>query len=396
MQFRFLTAGESHGKGLLVIAEGIPAGLPISEEYIAKHLYRRQQGFGRGKRQQIESDYAEIVSGVRHGLTMGGPIGMRIENRDYQNAGWDRRMSVEPVEDEVERLTAMRPGHADLAGSVKFGLDDVRPVLERASARETTARVAAAAIARRFLEEFGVTINSHTVAIGEVRANPREPIDWGVVESSAIRVADPSVEAAMMARVDAAREGLDTVGGIFEVRAAGVPIGLGSLIQWDRKLDGRVAQAVMSIQAVKGVEIGGGFTTAVLPGSQVQDVILPRDQWTGRPWQHASNRAGGMEAGVTNGEDVVVRGALKPISTLPRPLPTADLITAELTPAFYERADTCVVPSAGVIGEAMVMIVLADAALEKFGGDNIQETLRNFHAYQKTIGPRGDYPSEFG
>ena len=395
MQFRFLTAGESHGKGLLVIAEGIPAGLPISEEYIAKHLYRRQQGYGRGQRQQIESDYAEIVSGVRHGLTMGGPIGMRIENRDYQNAGWDRRMSVEPVEEEVERLTAMRPGHADLAGSVKFGLDDVRPVLERASARETTARVAAAAIARRFLEEFGVTINSHTVAIGEVRANPPEPIDWGIVESSAIRVADPSVEAAMMARVDAAREGLDTVGGIFEVRATGVPIGLGSLIQWDRKLDGRVAQAVMSIQAVKGVEIGGGFTTAVLPGSQVQDVILPRDQWTGRPWQHASNRAGGMEAGVTNGEDVVVRGALKPISTLPRPLPTADLITAELTPAFYERADTCVVPSAGVIGEAMVTIVLADAALEKFGGDNIKETLRNFHAYQKTIGPRGDYPSEF-
>jgi chorismate synthase len=389
MQFRFLTAGESHGKGLLVIVEGVPAGLALSEGYIAAQLHRRQQGYGRGKRQQIERDHAELVSGVRHGLTMGGPIGMRIENRDWQNANWQKRMAIEPVDDEVERLTAMRPGHADLAGAVKYGLDDVRPVLERASARETTARVAAASVARRFLQEFGVGVYSHTLAVGEVLASPPEQPDWQQVEQSPVRCADPDAEARMIARIDQAREGFDTVGGVFEVRATGVPIGLGSFVHWDRKLDGRLAQAVMSMQAVKGVEIGGGFSTAALPGSQVQDVILPREQWTDRPWRHASNRAGGLEGGVTNGEDVVVRGALKPISTLPRPLPTADLLTAELTPAFYERADVCVVPAAGVIGEAMVAIVLADAVLEKFGGDHVRESLRNFHAYMKTIGPRG-------
>ena len=391
MHLRFLTAGESHGKGLLVIIEGVPAGIELSEDYIAGHLKRRQAGYGRGQRQQIESDRAEIVSGVRHGLTMGGPIGLRIENRDYQNAGWSRRMAVEPIDEEVERLTAMRPGHADLAGAVKYGLDDVRPVLERASARETTARVAAAAIARRFLEELGVAVHSQTIAVGEVEAHPPEPPDWERVEASPVRCADPETEPLIIARIDAAREGLDTVGGVFEVRASGVPMGLGSFVQWDRKLDGRLAQAVMSMQAVKGVEIGGGFTTARLPGSQVQDVILPREEWSDRPWRHASNRAGGLEGGVTNGEDVIVRGALKPISTLPRPLPTADLITAELTPAFYERSDVCVVAAAGVIGEAMVALVLADAALEKFGGDHLKETLRNFHAFQKTIGPRGEW-----
>ncbi len=397
MHFRFLTAGESHGKGLLVIVEGVPAGLAISEDYIAGHLRRRQAGYGRGQRQQIETDRAEIVSGVRHGLTLGGPIGMRIENRDYQNAGWSKRMAVEPIDEAVERLTALRPGHADLAGAVKYGLDDVRPVLERASARETTARVAAAAVGRRFLEELGLTINSHTIAVGEIEARPPEPPDWAQVEASPVRCADASVEAQIMARIDAAREGLDTVGGIFEVRATGVPIGLGSFVQWDRKLDGRLAQAVMSMQAVKGVEIGGGFTAARLPGSEVQDVILPRAEWgPERPWRHASNRAGGLEGGVTNGEAVVIRGALKPISTLPRPLPTADLITAELTPAFYERADVCVVPAAGVIGEAMVALTLADAVLEKFGGDHLRETLRNFEAYRETIGPRGDQPSAFG
>ena len=390
MHFRFLTAGESHGKGLLVIVEGVPAGLPISEDYIAAHLHRRQQGYGRGKRQQIERDFAEIVSGVRHGLTMGGPIGMRIENRDWQNANWQVRMSVDPVEAEVERLTAMRPGHADLAGSVKYGLDDVRPVLERASARETTARVAASAIARRFLEEFGASIHSHVLSVGEVRANPPEQPDWELVEASPVRCADPEAEPKFTARIDAAREGYDTVGGVFEVRATRIPIGLGSFVQWDRKLDGRLAQAIMSMQAVKGVEVGGGFTTAALPGSAVQDVILPREQWNERPWVHASNRAGGLEGGVTNGEDVVVRGALKPISTLPRPLPTADLITAESTPAFYERADVCVVPAAGVIGEAMVALVLADAMLEKFGGDHLRESLRNYRAYMQTTGPRAD------
>jgi chorismate synthase len=389
-QFRFMTAGESHGKGLLVIVEGVPAGLPMSEDYIATQLGRRQRGYGRGKRQQIETDRAEIVSGVRHGLTMGGPIGLSIVNRDFVNQNWQVRMAVDPVEADVERLTSLRPGHADLAGAIKYGLDDVRPVLERASARETTARVAASAIARRLLEEIGVSVHGHVLQVGEVRANPPEQIDWDAVEASEMRCADPAIEAAFIARVDQAREQQDTVGGVFEVRATGVPIGLGSFVHWDRKLDGRIAQAVVSMQAVKGVEIGGGFTTASLPGSQVQDVILPREQWGERPWQHATNRAGGLEGGVTNGEDVIVRGALKPISTLPRPLPSADLDTAELKDAFYERSDVCVVPAAAVIGEAMVALVLADAMLEKFGGDNIKETLRNYKAYMQTIGPRGD------
>jgi len=385
-----MTAGESHGKGLLVIVEGVPAGLALSEDYIAAQLRRRQQGYGRGKRQQIEQDRAEIVSGVRHGYTMGGPIGLSIVNRDWQNQNWQVRMAVEPVDVEIERLTSLRPGHADLAGAIKYGLDDVRPVLERASARETTARVAASAVARRFLEEFGIAVHSHVLAVGEVRAQPAEPIDWELVEASPVRCADPDAEQRMIARIDAAREDLDTIGGVFEVRATGVPIGLGSFVHWDRKLDGRLAQAVMSMQAVKGVEIGGGFSTAALPGSQVQDVILPRQQWSDRPWRHATNRAGGLEGGVTNGEDVIVRGALKPISTLPRRLPSADLITAELKDAFYERADVCVVPAAGVIGEAMVALVLADAMLEKFGGDNLKETQRNYQAYMETIGPRGD------
>lgn len=391
MHFRFLTAGESHGKGLLIIVEGPPAGLALSEEYIAAHLRRRQGGYGRGKRQQIEQDFAEIISGVRHGETMGGPIGLKIENKDWNNANWVKRMAVAPVDEEIEKLTAMRAGHADLAGSIKYGLDDVRPVLERASARETAARVAAASVARRFLEEFGIRIFSQTLAVGEVEAPAVEAPDWDAVEASPVRCADPSTEKRMIERIDRAKQDLDTLGGIFEVRATGVPIGLGSFVQWDRKLDGRIAQAMMSMQAVKGVEIGTGFTTARLPGSQVQDVILPRSEWTDRPWRHASNRAGGLEGGVTNGEDIVIRGALKPISTLPRPLPTADLHTAELTPAFYERSDVCVVPAAGVIGEAMLALVLADAVLEKFGGDHMRETLGNFQSYQKTIGPRGDF-----
>jgi chorismate synthase len=256
--------------------------------------------------------------------------------------------------------------------------------------------VAVGAIGRRLLEEFGVRINSHVLSVGEVRANPPEPLDWDRVEASPVRCADPEAEARMIARIDEIQDELDTINGVFEVRAMGVPMGLGSHVQWDRKLDGRLAQAVMSMQAVKGVEIGGGFSTAALPGSQVHDVLLPRSEWGNeRPWQHASNRAGGVEGGITNGEDIIVRGALKPLSTMPRRLPTADLITGDVTLAFYERSDVCVVPAAGVIGEAMVAIVLAGAALEKFGGDNLRETVRNYEAYQKTIGPRGDYPSLF-
>jgi chorismate synthase len=319
---------------------------------------------------------------------MGSPVGLRIENKDWNNANWQKRMAVDPIEEEIDKLTQMRPGHADLAGSIKYGLDDVRPILERASARETAARVAAGAIGRRLLEEFGTALHSQVISIGEVGSAPSEPPDWEAVEASPVHCADSAAEQAMIARIDRAKEELDSLGGIFEVRASGVPIGLGSHVQWDRKLDGRLAQAILSIQAVKGVEIGAGFDNARSPGSKVQDVLLPREQWSDRPWVHASNRAGGLEGGITNGEDVVVRGALKPISTLPRPLATADLHTGDSTPAFYERADVCVVPAAGVIGEAMVALVLADAVLEKFGGDHIRETLRNFAAYQKTIGPR--------
>src|SRR4051812_10256469 len=248
-QFRFFTAGESHGKGLLVIIDGVPAGLPISEEFIAGHLKRRQAGYGRGKRQQIESDFAEIVSGVRHGLTMGSPIGLKIDNRDWFNANWQKRMAVAPVDEEIEKLTAMRPGHTDLAGAVKYGLDDVRPILERSSARETAARVAVGAVARRLLEEIGVQVNSYVRSVGEIDASVEGLPDWQAVEDSPVRCPDPAIGEKIMARIDYARESLDTVGGTFEVRASNVPIGLGSHVQWDRKLDGRLAQAIMSMQA---------------------------------------------------------------------------------------------------------------------------------------------------
>ena len=387
---RYLTAGESHGKGLTVIIEGLPAGLPLTEEYIARDLRRRQGGYGRGRRQKIERDRAEIRSGVRHGLTLGSPIALLIENKDWVN--WQDKMGVEEPESPVEKVTRLRPGHADLPGVVKYGFDDVRPILERASARETAARTAVGAVARRFLDEFGVAIHSHTLAIdGEEAVVEGEP-DWDQVESSPVRCADADAAKRMIAAIDAAREAGDSLGGIVEVRAANVPIGLGSHVHWDRKIDGRLAQAIMSLNAVKGVEIGIGFAGARLRGSEVHDVILPIDQWGGRPWRRATNRLGGTEGGMTNGEEVVVRIALKPIATLPRSLPSADLRTGEEIPAFYERSDVAVAPAAGVIGEALVAIVLADACLEKFGGDHIDETLRNYHAYLKTIGPRGGEP----
>jgi chorismate synthase len=271
---------------------------------------------------------------------------------------------------------------------MKYGFDDVRNVLERASARETAARVAVGAVCRRFLEEFGVDIHSHTVSIGDVNAASDGELDWSAVEESAVRSSEAQAEGRMVAAIDAAREAGDTLGGVFEMVATGVPIGLGSHVMWDRKLDGRLAQAVMSIHAVKGVEIGGGFAVAAGPGSEAHDVIVPEAQWDGRPWRRASNRAGGLEGGMTNGEPVVVRGALKPISTLSNPLPSADLHTGEEIQAHYERSDICTVPAAGVVGEAMVAIVLAGAMLEKFGGDSLAETMRAFEAYQKTIGPR--------
>jgi len=386
--FRWLTAGESHGKGLTAIVEGVPAGLSLSEDLIATDLTRRQGGYGRGKRQQIEQDHAEIMSGVRHGLSFGSPIALAMVNRDHQNANWQVRMATDPVDEIVERVTLLRPGHADLVGTQKYGLDDVRPILERSSARETAARVAVGAIARALIGELGVQVHSHTLSIGSVVATTPERIDWAAVDASVVRVADASSEQAMIDEIDKTREALDTLGGVFEVRASGVPIGLGSHVHWDRKLDGLLAQAVMSINAVKAVEIGDGFAGAHSPGSEVMDVILPVDAWERRPWERASNRAGGLEGGITNGEDVVVRGYLKPISTVPRRMPTADLLTGEETESFYERSDVCVVPAGGVVGEAMMAIVLADAIIEKFGGDHVEELRRNFEGFMATVGPR--------
>ena len=387
-EFRFFTAGESHGRGLTAIVEGVPGALPLTEDQIARDLARRQRGYGRGRRQQIEQDRARITSGVRHGKTIGSPIALWIENADHENANWQVRMAVEEVEAEVERVTLLRPGHADLAGTQKYGYDDVRPILERASARETAARVAVGAIARALLAEIGVEIHSRTVAVGEVRAEEPEPIDWEAVEASPVRVADRETEARMIAAIDATKEDLDTLGGVFEVRASGVPIGLGSHVQWDRRLDGRIAQAFMTIPAVKGTEIGDAFSNATRPGSQAHDEILPLARWERGPWDRASNRAGGLEGGITNGQEVVVRAALKPLSTVPRRMPTADLLSGEEATSFYERSDTCVVPAGGVIGEAVLAIVLARAALEKFGGDHIDELRRNWRSYLETVGPR--------
>ncbi len=385
MTLRFLTAGESHGKALTAVVEGIPAGLALSEEYVAGDLKRRQGGYGRGGRQKIESDRAEIVSGVRHGLTLGSPIALMITNRDWEN--WRDVMGVEAPETAVEKVTRLRPGHADLAGAMKYAADDVRNVLERASARETTARVAVGAVARRFLEEFGVAIHSHTVGIGAVEAAGVEEPDWQAVEESALRCADAEAGERMLAAIDAAREEGNSLGGVTEVHATGLPIGLGSHVHWDRRLTGLLAQAVMSIPSVKGVEIGDGFDGARMRGSESRDVILPKGEWAVRPWRRASNHAGGLEGGMTNGEPLVLRAALKPISTMARRLASADLSTGEATEAHYERSDVCIVPAAGVIAEAMVAIVLAAAMLEKFGGDHMSETLRNYRAYVETVGP---------
>jgi chorismate synthase len=389
---RFLTAGESHGKGLTVIVEGLPAGLPLTEQYMEGDLRRRQGGFGRSQRQQIEQDRAEITAGVRHGLTLGSPLALFVRNRDWQN--WAEVMQAEPFGGEVERVTRLRPGHADLAGAMKYGFDDARNVLERASARETAARVAAGAVCRRLLEEFGITVHSHTVSIGDVVASVDGEPDWASVEESSVRCGDLEASERMVRAIEAAREAGETLGGAFEMWATGVPIGLGSHVMWDRKLDGLLAQAVMSIHAVKGVEIGGGSALTSTPGSRAHDVILPPEEWEGRPWRRATNNAGGLEGGITNGEPVIVRGALKPISTLAKPLPSVDLLTAEEIQAHYERSDVCVVPAAGVVGESMVAIVLARAMLEKFGGDSLAETKRNCEAYVKTIGPRGPREEE--
>ena len=382
---RFLTAGESHGQGLVIIVEGVPAGLPLSEDYIGEQLARRQRGYGRGGRMLIEKDRALIHSGVRHSLTLGSPIGMTIENKDWVN--WQDSMSVGPTEAEVERVTRIRPGHADLPGTMKYGFDDVRNVLERASARETAARVAAGAVAVRLLEEFGIEMHSHVVAIGGEWARIEGSIDWNEVEESPVRCADAEASQRMITAIDNAKEAGDTVGGVVEVLATGVPIGLGSHVQWDRKIDGRIAQALMSINAVKAASIGEGWEGVNLRGSQVHDIIEPVTD-ASSPWHRSTNRSGGTEGGMTNGMPLVARFAIKPISTLVNPLPSVDLDTGELVQAHYERSDVCQVPPAGVIGEAVVALVLADAFMEKFGGDSVKETRRNLQSYLKTVGPR--------
>jgi chorismate synthase len=397
-RFRFLTAGESHGPTLGVIVEGAPAGLPLTADDLAIDLARRQRGYGRGARQTIEQDRAEISAGVRHGVTLGSPILLLVPNRDWAN--WTGVMAVEPLDPEAAAeldalaadgnkratpVTRVRPGHADLAGALKYGFSDVRNVLERASARETAARVAAGGVARAFLRELGIDVWSFTAEVGGVAVDPsRASRSRDEADASPLRCPDPEAEERMIARIDEARSNGDTVGGVFEVVVHGAPIGLGSYVQWDRRLDAALAAAVMSINIVKGVEIGLGFEQTRRFGSQVHDVIEGRGE-AGR-WIHRTNNAGGLTGGVTNGEPIVVRGAVKPISTLARPLPSADLLTGEaVDKAHYERSDISVVPAAGVVGEAMVMLTLADFVLEKFGGDSLSETRDNMDRYRERI-----------
>jgi len=380
--FRFFTAGESHGPGLTVIVEGVPAGLPLTEDFVNAHLSRRQRGYGRGGRMKIENDRARIRGGVRHGLTLGSPIAMWIENRDFAN--WRDAMAVGPVEAgaDLREETRVVPGHADFPGALKYLAHDLRSVLERASARETAARVAAGAVARCLLEQFGIAIRSRAVSIGTVEAPPQTEaeIDWAAVEDSDVRAADGDTERRFKQAIDNAKSNGTTVGGVFQVAAFGVPVGLGSHVHWDRKLDGWLAQAIMSINAVKGVEVGRGFANSRRPGREVQDAVMP-DPEDPRRFRRLSNEAGGIEGGMTNGEPVVVYAAVKPIATMEDPLPSVDINTGEAVDAPYHRSDTCQVPPACVVGEAMMATVLTRAFLEKFGGDHIDETRRNYEAY---------------
>ena len=380
---RFLTAGESHGERLTVIVDGVPAGLPLTAADLAPDLARRQGGHGRGGRMKIEKDAARIVSGVRGGKTLGSPITLDIQNKDWEN--WKAVMSVEADGLKRKPITRVRPGHADLAGMLKYGADDARDVLERASARETAARVAAGAVAKQLLGTFGIAVHSFTRAIGAIEAVAPARIEWKAVEASPVRCPDPKAGAAMVDAIDAAREAGDTLGGIFTVVAEGVLPGLGSYRQWDTRLDGLLAQAVMSIPACKGVALGAGFESPSLPGSRVHDVPVHA---AGRGFGHQTNRAGGLEGGISNGEPIVVHGLMKPISTLLKPMPSVDVESKRAVKAHYERSDICVVPAAGVVGEAMVALVLANALLEKFGGDSLPELTRNLKGYERQLARR--------
>ena len=380
---RYLTAGESHGPAISAILEGLPAGVPIEATEINRDLKRRQGGYGRGRRMQIETDTIEILGGVRHGKSMGGPISLVVENQDWKN--WTDVMAIEKVDGLVKRqVTRPRPGHADLAGGLKYDRRDLRDILERASARETTMRVAVGAVARSFLAEFDIQIISHVVRIGQVDAVVAELSNEQILEraeQSPVRCADKEAEPKMIGEIDRAKTLKDTIGGVFEVKVLNVPPGLGSHVQWDRKLDGRLAQAVMSIQAVKGVEIGLGFGVTQVLGSEVHDEIFYGD---GRVYRE-SNRAGGIEGGMSEGEELIIRGALKPIATLMRTIMSVDIESKEAFDSAKERSDVCTVPAAGVIGEAVVALVIANALQEKFGGDSLEDMKRNYHGYMDQL-----------
>ena len=379
---RWITAGESHGAGLTIIVDGVPAGLEIDGSVIDADLRRRQLGYGRGGRQKIERDGARITGGVRQGRSTGAPISLWIENRDAVN--WERVMSVAPVPEIPDAVTRLRPGHADLAGALKYGHEDVRDIIERASARETAARVAAGGIARTLLRVVGIDVLSETISIGDVTATPS--FDREAIEASEVRSSDRDASARMIAAIGAAREAGDTLGGVTVVRATGMILGLGTYAQWDRRLDGRIAQALASIPSAKGVEFADAFDAAGERGSAVHDPIERRGAGFGRP----RNRAGGLEGGVTNGEDIVARVAFKPISTLMKPLPSVDLRSGEPSPAHVERSDICIIPAAGVVAEAMLALVLADSVCAKFGEDNIADITSAIARYRERLKPIAD------
>jgi chorismate synthase len=381
--FRFLTAGESHGPCLTMIVEGLPAGLTVEKSIVNADLHRRQGGYGRGGRMKIEKDTIRFLSGVRHGKTLGSPITMQIENLDWAN--WQEQMSAEAVDTETGAVTRIRPGHADFTGAMKYGHTDIRNVIERSSSRETAARVAVGGLCRQLLATFGMSIHSHVLSIVEVgydlpRSMTRDAypdVMWGSVEASPVRCADEALTEKMIARILEAKQQGDTCGGVFEVVALDVPVGLGSFSQWDRRLSARLAMAMMSIPSAKALEIGAGFAASRTTGSHVHDVLRHSND----RWFHLTNNAGGIEGGVTNGEPLVARVAVKPIPTLAHPLPSVDLATGEnIDASRYERSDVCVVPAAGVVGEAMMAIVLVEACIEKFGGDSLDEMLRNYRS----------------
>ena len=384
MALRFTTAGDSHGPGLVAVLEGLPAGLFLTADDLDRDLARRQLGHGRGGRMKIERDRADVVSGLRHGRTLGSPVAVRIANRDHEN--WRERMSPWPVEEPVPEVRLPRPGHADLAGAQKFGVSDIRDVLERASARETAARVACGALAKAFLRELGVVVHSHVLRIGSVEAPAREDItaaDFDGLDESPVRCLDEEAGRAMVAEIDAARRANESLGGVYEVRGFGVVPGIGSHVAWDARLDGRIAQAIMSIQGMKGVGIGEGFALAALVGSRAHDEIFWADD---RGYYRETNRAGGLEGGMTTGTPLVVRAAMKPLPTLTKPLRSVDVATKEPGEALRERTDSCTVPAAGVVGEAMVALVLASAYREKFGGDHLDDVRAALAAYEERIG----------